>query len=119
MALASEGTCKIGDRPVAIPVAENLLFRQFDGPEPGLTRHGYSYSVRSLDDQFRSSQQKSFSEKTLIEKALSGISVWPPICRANAYMCGRPLGARGEFVLTVGRVHPCVRPVVATSGRWP
>lgn len=30
----------IGGRPVAIQVAESLLFRQFDGPEPGLTRHG-------------------------------------------------------------------------------
>ena len=32
----------------------------------------------------------------------------PPVAPVNG-----PLGARGEFVLTVGQVHPCVRPVAA------
>ena len=73
MLLASDGACKIGGRPVAIQVAESLLFRQFDGPEPGLTRHGDR--MRSLDDQLRANHQRSFFKKTLIAKALSGISV--------------------------------------------
>ncbi|PWC60746.1 hypothetical protein TSH100_24585 [Azospirillum sp. TSH100] len=54
--LASDGACKIGGWPVAIQVAGSVLFRQFDGPELGLTRHGDR--MRSLDDQLRAKHQR-------------------------------------------------------------